>query len=309
MKLDVCVFTHNPRRDVFQIVVEAIGRQTCARERFHTWIVDNASAPPITDAELKPLARGGVRHTILREDRLGLLFGRFRAIEATSCEWVVFVDDDNELAPDYLEHAAAVASANPHFGAFGGKLLLPDSLKPAVPKWIEPLLPYLAVHDHGDERFSACLPHWDKCQPAGAGAVVRRSVLLRFANRLQQISKDIQLGRRGKKGLASCEDGVLMRGCHPLGLHCAYEPSLRLNHHIHPGRLNFRYLFRLFYHYGRSHVVLERCLGNPVAPLPDSQRWKIIARIPNNRERVLRMAWEYGHFVESRVPDAFTLPP
>jgi FkbM family methyltransferase len=298
MKLDVCIVTHNPRRPVFALVLQSIARQSLSRDAFHIWIIDNASTPPLTEADLGPLRHGGVPHTLVLEPRLGNAYGRAKAIEVTSSEWIVFVDDDNELAENYLEKVLEIARQKPHLGCFGGKLLLPPTYQ--VEPWIQPLLPYLAIKDCGDEVISNCVEHWGIWEPPTAGAAVRRPVLQLFSERMRLIGDTGRLGRRGKSGLMSCEDGVMMRGACLLGLHCSYEPKLKLYHHIDPARFNFKYLLRLCYYYGRSTVLMDRLLGHEVVAQTAKDAWKLITNFPRGRKKACRLAWQWGHFAESR---------
>jgi FkbM family methyltransferase len=298
VKIDVCVFTHNPKREIFAKALGSLARQTLTRDRFHVWVVDNSSSPPLGEADLMPLRAAGVEHTLLVEKKLGLSHARVAAIKSTRCEWLVFVDDDNELFEDYLAQVVAVIAAKPQLGCFGGKLLLPEGYE--MPVWMRGMLPYVGIKDCGDQPITNCVDHWGDWEPPGAGAVVRRPLAELFCQRMQQFGDSGRLGRCGKHGLMSCEDSLLARGAFRLGLHCSYEPSLRLWHHINPARLQFRYFVRLFFNYGRSYVVLERSLGNMIQPKDFKDLWKLITNFPRSREKICRLAWQWGYLFESR---------
>jgi glycosyltransferase involved in cell wall biosynthesis len=300
--LDVCVFAHNSRRGIFQRVLESLARQTLSKSEFTVWIVDNASVPPLDAAELCVLERAGVRFQLLHEPQLGLVYARRRAIHATSGPWLVFVDDDNELADDYLANAKRIAAENSEFGCFGGKLILPAEIP--APTWVKPMLPFLAIKDCGDEPISKCADQWGNWEPPGAGAVVRRTLLDLYLKRLDTIKECGRLDRKGKSGLLSSGDSLIMRGCHDLKLQCSYQPSLRLWHHLDPGRFRFRYLFRLLFNYGRSYVLLERALGKEIAPERFKKAVSLAKKIPRTREKACLLAWQWGYYVESRNPSA-----
>jgi glycosyltransferase involved in cell wall biosynthesis len=51
MKLDVCLFTHNPRKGAFEHTLRGLARQTLSRDQFHVWVVDNGSTPPLGEAD------------------------------------------------------------------------------------------------------------------------------------------------------------------------------------------------------------------------------------------------------------------
>lgn len=268
MGLDVCICTHNPRLDLIGKVIAALAEQSAASDTFRVVIVDNMSSPPLEAALLKPLTRRGVEARIVVEPELGLTSARLRAARETKAEWICWVDDDNVLAPDYLQVAIDYIRENPNVGSFGGKLLLPESIH--APAWSKPFLPFLGIKDIGDETKSTLSATWCDSEPAGAGAVVHRSVMDAFCKLVAERPEALSLGRKGR-GLASCDDSLLMRGSFKLGRTIAYHPKLVLQHHINPNRIKFGYLVRLMYAYGESQVLLERMLTGDV-PTPDHYR-------------------------------------
>lgn len=259
LMVQVCICTHNPRPDVFDKVLAALRHQT-RPDAFGLVIVDNASHPPIETWACRDALGPDIPLRIERENALGVTAARARAVEVTTTNWVLFVDDDTELAPDYIERGLAVIAANPTIGCFGGKLVLPNYLRPSP--WTRPLLPFLAIKDIGDEPMTSMADEWRSCEPPTAGAFVSRPVLERFrstvrGNRLAQL-----LGRKGHKGLRSGEDALMMRGAYALGLSVSYQPSLKLVHHLNPRRLRFNYLVKLMWGHGRTLFVLDRIVAS-----------------------------------------------
>ncbi len=303
--LDICICTHNPDRRLFAIVIQALADQTLDKSKYEVWVIDNASDIPIEVKDLQPLTAVGVKCNILVASQLGLMYARSVAIEATTNEWLVFVDDDNELSKNYLEIVLEITKNNPQLGCFGGKLLLPDNIK--YPKWMEVMLPYLAIKDLGDEVLSNCANHWGEWEPPGAGFVIRRSVLEVSQRRLANLPKTVVLDRQGRS-LLSAGDSMITRGAYELNLECAYQPRLQLIHRINPRRLAFQYLIRLLYGHGRSYVLLERVLGNSVASIDGWQRitfmfTRIMVRIKDSQsiqQCLCMIAWDYGYLHESR---------
>lgn len=255
--LQACVCTHNPRPAIFRKVLASIARQTLRPPGFELVLIDNASDPPISKAECREII-GPIPLRIERERRVGVAAARLRSVSATSAEWVAFIDDDNELMPDYFECALRIISQNPGLGCFGGKLLLADDI--TVAPWIRPLLGYLAIRDPGDTPLTACTPDWGLWEPPAAGALVRRPLLEHYGAVLLRSSASFKLGRSGALSFGAGEDALLMSGAYDLGLAASYQPSLRLIHHIDPSRLRFGYLLQLMYGHGHSRIVLERLL-------------------------------------------------
>lgn len=310
--LDICICTHNPNRQILTIVLQALANQTLSKDRYQVWIFDNVSDLPIDLSDLAPLTEAKVTFKLLSAPKLGLIYARQVAIEVTNSEWLVFVDDDNELSNNYLETVLESIANNPKLGCFGGKLLLPSKTK--YPQWTEVMLPYLGIKDAGDEVLSSCVNYWGEWEPPGAGFVINREVLDLFQRRLASLSTKFVLGRQGNS-LLSAEDSMITRGAYELGLDCAYQPKLQLIHHIKPQRFAFLYLLRLLYGYGRSYVLLERILDNPV---PKIEKWiivefmvkRIAVRIKDTQSIphcLCMIAWDCGYLYESRQSQAISI--
>jgi glycosyltransferase involved in cell wall biosynthesis len=264
--IDICLCTHNPRPDILKKVLASIEAQTVGHNAFRLLIVDNASSPPLDEALLSPFAASGIKARMVREPQPGIARARLRAIVETDAEWLLFVDDDNELTSRYVAEGLLFAERVPDVGCFGGKLLLPADMRPA--RWIEPFLPYLAIKDIGGEPVIGKSAAWGPWEPPTAGAFIKRTVLSLYVERAQSDEKLFQLGRKGSKNLSSCEDSLIMRGAFSLGLSNAYNPEMVLYHHLDERRFKLRYLVRLMYAYGTSHVLLETLL-NGMQPIPE----------------------------------------
>jgi glycosyltransferase involved in cell wall biosynthesis len=264
--VDVCICVHNPRLPLLKLVLSALARQTVPPNAYRVIIVDNASEPPVPEELLTPLAKRGVKSFVLREPEPGLTRARLRAIEVTDASWVLFVDDDNVLEVDFLEEGSKFIAGNPHVACFGGRLLLPPELTPG--EWCKPYLSYMGIRDLGDVVLSGISETWQKWEPPGAGVFVRREVLVQYRELAARRPEVFSLGRIGTNNLASCDDSLLMSGAAKFRMATAYNPRLRLWHHLYPSRFRLRYLFRLMKAYGISHVTLERIQKGAVTTPP-----------------------------------------
>lgn len=264
--IDVCLCTHNPRPEVLKRVLTSIQNQTVGANVYRFLIIDNASNPPIDESLLGSFINVGIEARIVREPTPGIARARLRAILETDGEWLLFVDDDNELRPDYIAHGLEFASRHIDLGCFGGKLLLAPDLCPNT--WVKPFLPYLAIKDAGQNPIFGKSDSWGLWEPPTAGAFIKRPVLELYCQRAASDENLFKLGRAGKNNLSSCEDSLIMRGAFTIGLSNAYNPEMILYHHLNVKRFNPRYLIRLMYAYGVSHVVLESLLKGP-QPIPN----------------------------------------
>ena len=268
--LDICICTHDPRPGSLARAIAAIADQEHATGLFRVLIVDNKSRLPVANSVLRPLRERGIAARLVREEALGITHARMRAIAETDGEWAMFVDDDNAIADDYVAVGAEFIRTHPQVGCFGGKCLLPDGVR--VPRWALPFLPYLAIRDHGAAEIVAAADHWGPWEPPGAGAWVHRSVLAEYARRVAADPRALALGRRGKTGLGSCEDSLMMRGAVRVGRAGAYVPTLALLHHVPSDRFKLGYLVRLLRGYGRSHMLLKSILEGGMPAQGDYDR-------------------------------------
>lgn len=260
VRIEVCICTHNPRPEILELTLKSLAAQDADPRQFSLLIVDNASTPPLEPSLLKPLEGSGIKARMVSEPTPGLSRARLKAIAETTCDWVLFLDDDNELYPDYLSTGLNVIDTVPELGCFGGKLILPEYIKPS--RLYRPFLPYLAIKDCGDEVMTDRTDYWGPWEPPGAGSYVHRRLLEHYRDRAAKDEQFFALGRTGKKSVASCEDSLMMRGAVELGLYCSYQPGLKIIHHISPHRLDLRYLMKLMYGFGVSIATCELLLNS-----------------------------------------------
>jgi glycosyltransferase involved in cell wall biosynthesis len=217
-------------------------------------LIDNASKEPLSETvDISWNLQG--RH--IREDELGLTMARLRGIRESRGKLLVFVDDDNILAPDYLNQAKEISARNPFLGVFGSGMLEPEfEVRP--PPELRPYLPLLGLR-----RVPSAL--WSNnandtsCRPWGAGLCVTR----RVANACWQLVADLGnaavLDRRGERLFCGGDD-VFSWAAAEVGLGFAVFPELRITHLILARRLNQQYLLRLIRDKAFSNGVLDYLL-------------------------------------------------
>src|SRR5437016_1280228 len=123
MGLSVIICSHNPRPDYLRRVLDGLEAQTLPLADWELLLVDNASRERLADTWNLSWHS---RHAHVREEELGLTPARLRGIAEASGELLLFVDDDNILAPDYLERASALVRAHPYLGVLGAGVLAPE---------------------------------------------------------------------------------------------------------------------------------------------------------------------------------------
>jgi glycosyltransferase involved in cell wall biosynthesis len=214
-------------------------------------LVDNASGRPLAKTvDISWHSRG--RH--IRENELGLTAARLHGIQESSSELLVFVDDDNLLAPDFLVQATAISARRPDLGAFGAGILEPEfEVQPPVK--LRPFLGMLALRRERSALWS-CNTIDTRCRPWGAGLCATRCVANFYRQLIPDLGITAVLDRRGKQ-LFSGGDDLFSRVAAEFGLGFGVFPELCVTHLISGGRLNPHYLVRLIHDHALSHGVLD----------------------------------------------------
>jgi glycosyltransferase involved in cell wall biosynthesis len=161
--VSVILCTHNPRPDYLSRVLASLRGQILPAKQWELLLIDNASDRPLAKTvDISWHSRG--RH--IREDELGLTVARLRGIQESSSELLVFVDDDNLLAPDFLVQATAISARRPDLGAFGAGILKPEfEVQPPVK--LRPRLGMLALRRERSALWSYNTTD-TRCRPWGS---------------------------------------------------------------------------------------------------------------------------------------------
>jgi glycosyltransferase involved in cell wall biosynthesis len=245
--------------------VGRIGRTLDALTNVRYWghwevlVVDNASTDGTSEfVQAWGQALPGMR--VVREPVAGVAHARVRAIREASCDWIVWVDDDNLLPPDYLDTAHAIVADRDDAGVVAGDSKL---FKLAVPPaWFDKVAGCYAVGRQmmreGDQHDGAFC--W------GAGSMLRR----RAATRILDLGfRPVLTGRLGRHQLAG-EDAEICLATRLLGWSFLYSRKLVIGHAIDPQRMTVESLRRTAFGFGLSSIALEVYRAHFDPPL---KRW------------------------------------
>lgn len=245
--------TRNPRPEIFERTLQSLASQTLPRDRWECLVVDNASDRPVAESagRFLPEARAVV------EPAIGLTPARLRGIREAQGGLIVFVDDDNLLAADYLEQAIRIADELPQMGAFGGRIEAEFASPP--PKWLQPFWSHLALVDFDSDRWSNN-PADHSLIPCGAGLCIRREAALAYAGRVAADPRRLALDRVGNATL-SCGDTDMVLTAVDAGWGMGRFRALHLTHVIPESRLQFGYHKQLAADIGFSYGRLLKIRG------------------------------------------------
>lgn len=302
--LTAVIPAHNPHPGRLERTLAGLRAQTLPAGSWELLLVDNASDRFPSAQELAAAGPPGLR--VAREPKLGLSSARLRGFAEARGECCVLVDDDNVLAPDYLERVLALFAAHPRVGALGGRVVAEFEVPPEP--WQAEFLPLLALRDgRGEPRVSRGLrpPGTEaneypvEAAPVGAGMALRRAAWESWSG----AAADGDLPDRRGGALSSSGDNDIVLTAMEAGWEVGYFPELLVTHLIPAGRLDPAYLGRLNRGIQNSWMrVLTKHRANPWPPIPG---WSVPLRQAKAwvthrawRDPAARIRWlgACGHF-------------
>jgi glycosyltransferase involved in cell wall biosynthesis len=265
--ITVIICTHNPRADYLRRTLDALKAQTLPLAQWELLLIDNFSDKPLAaEWGLNWHPRG--RHILERE--LGLTPARLRGIAEATGELLVFVDDDNVLAPNYLAAASELFTKRPDLGVCSGRLV-PEYETPPPP-WFGPHESWIAVRRIEQSRWSNFFD--PQSEPCGAGMCLRKMIAENYARRAAGSAGQLILGRRGKN-LLSGEDVAITKVAVGLGYSMGQFIDLNATHLIPSRRVSEEYLFNLYRNLQASGKVLSWLEDQQPLRGPD---WRVLAK-------------------------------
>ncbi len=214
--------------------------ESCKNGRCELVIIDNNSTDDTSSVAESYAAR--LDNTkVYFEPRQGLSHARNKGVEVAAGKIVVFLDDDVEVAEDWLVQLLKPFD-DPHVGVVGGKVLPFGSA--TLPDWLPREYAFLAsVFDPSNEPCSL-----EKVM--GANFAVRRSVL-------DQVGVfDPRLGRKGSKLLGG-EEVELFKRITDVG-HCVWYTPHSIVWHKIADKLKHEYMEDYAYWLGVSEALIDK---------------------------------------------------
>jgi|SRR5690349_17697683 len=250
----VIICSHNPRYDYLRRTLDGLRKQTLTRDRWELLLVDNASKDRLADGWDLSWHPAG-RH--IREEELGLTPARLRGIREARGDILVFVDDDNVLASDFLERIQAITDRHPYLGVFGSGLVEPE-FETQPPRQLVHLLSYLALRHVTYPRWSNN-PAERSAIPWGTGLCVTRETAAHYLQLVRRLNVNDAVARRGED-LCCGDDDLFSWASASIGKGFGVFPELRVVHLISANRLQPQYFLRLLHDWWLSQTVLNYLL-------------------------------------------------
>jgi glycosyltransferase involved in cell wall biosynthesis len=247
MKLSVILCCYNSAARLAP-TLEALAAQK-ADFAWELILVDNRSFDNTADLAkiLWEKLGSSVPMKLVQENTPGLSAARKKGVETAVGELLLFCDDDNQLASDYLHKASLIMDEDPEIGALCGY----NELVSAIPltEIVEKnKVAYACGHDGMESSYLD-----ERIVPWGAGLVVRTAFMKHL---LEQKFESLLSDRTGKE-LSSGGDTEYCYLIRLAGYKWKYDTRLSLLHSIPEDRLNLEYLKRLYKGFGEANVVID----------------------------------------------------
>ena len=249
MRLSVIICSHNPRLAYLEEAIDGLKTQTLSRNEWELILVDNASTTPLrklVDLSWHPHAR------IVEESTMGLTAARLRGIKEAEGKYLLFVDDDNILAPDYAATTLRLGEQHATLGCFGAGIIEPRFEEEPAPE-MEPYLEALALRRIKKSLWSN--HPQDSVIPWGAGLVVSREVAQAYAKSVDADPLKQKLDRSGTSLISGGDDEFTWVTCEA-GYGKGIFTELSLIHLISARRVTKEYLLKLAEAQAVSRVML-----------------------------------------------------
>ena len=242
--ISILTCTRNPAKDTLRRVVQGIEALAVPVGWDREYIlVDSASDPPLTDRAEDPLYTSrNPWARMVRAAEPGLATARRLALTESTGELLVWFDDDNVPAPDYLEQVVRFAAAYPEVTVWGAGTIVVEFTS-TVPDWVErDLPPFFQEREHGRDEVGSSRA-WAPYFPVGSGLVTRRAAMLRWAA-ATAAGRYTLTGRSGVR-LTAGDDAQIIFGAVAAGEQVGVAAGQRLQHLIPAFRCTADYLARL----------------------------------------------------------------
>jgi glycosyltransferase involved in cell wall biosynthesis len=264
--LSIILCSFNPEQKIFDRVLNAISQCRFPDDlRFECIVIDNNSAVPLAQQPYVNKALAEIANSrIIIETQQGLTSSRKRGIRESVYDHLLFVDDDNELAPDYIVQLVDVINRYPFIGACNAGKIQVEFIGD-----VDPWFPTKGKIHFQESRLSKTVwgndsgtfRHW----PFGTGLMIKKDVALHYLKQTE--NGRFTLADRKGKLLTSGGDGQLVASALELGYSVGRIKELHLKHLISSEKATISYLTRQDYGiYFSNEIFMKECYPENFKP-------------------------------------------
>ena len=245
--VSVVIATYNRAR-LLSATLESLCRSV-SRRPWDIVVVDNNSTDDTREVVAAFAATAPVPVRYLHEPQQGKSRALNVGIARASGEFLLFTDDDVEVAPDWLDATCRTFEDHADIDYVGGPVEPIWGAPP--PRWFDhersDLWGTLAILDYGPLPF---VFEERRRVPLGANMAVRRRMIQRIG------VFHPELGRTGKSLLGQ-EQAEFLARARAAGLRGMYVPAMKVRHHVPAVRLTRTYFRRWWFWKGLSRARVD----------------------------------------------------
>lgn len=251
MDISVIICTYNPEERIFSRCLNAIRALRKNDLRVEVILVDNNSLPSLVNLDyvasflsVTPSSR------CIKETKPGLTYARIAGFRAASAPVVIYFDDDNEPARDYLLTANQVLLEKKEVGMLGPGVVRVDFIDGSN-KWLESERPLFQEINLSSEMYNNVLTSYEECYPYGTGLVLRKEIMEKYC---RVVESQGEISDRKENSLVGGGDLQIVWTGIKLGYYAGRTPQLEMVHVIPKSRTTGSYIRKLCYSLGYSET-------------------------------------------------------
>ena len=240
--ISVIVCCYNSSSRIILTLEHLVAQEVSDSISWEIILIDNNSSDDTSTVAQNYMKKQSenIAFSVVQESDPGLSNARNKGFATAKYEIVLMVDDDNSLAPNYVEGIYKGFENDPKVGMVGG--LGFAALKSEPPSWFKDYAYCFAVGEQNPDQHLY-----------GAGLGLRMSAL----EHLRKAGFKSLLSDRTGNNLMSGGDTELCVAFRMAGYQLKYEPALTFKHHLPTARINWPYLKRLFNGFGMSKARMD----------------------------------------------------
>jgi glycosyltransferase involved in cell wall biosynthesis len=249
----IIICTYNPNEVTFQRLLLALSQFRKTNFPYEIVLVDNNSTPSISERDIvKQFSTSVDDIQVICEKNPGLTAARVTGIVRTIYDWVIFFDDDNEPAEDYLLQIKLLIEKYPQVGAWGPGKITVNYINQIETAFLKKIKWLFQERQYEGTFFEKNIVEGSEYYPFGTGMVVRKDVLLEYVSRVNA-GRYTMSDRKGKS-LMSAGDIQILFTCLQRGYFAGSSNILKLTHIIDISKANPKYAARLVYALNSSQL-------------------------------------------------------
>jgi glycosyltransferase involved in cell wall biosynthesis len=238
----IIVCTYNPDFTTFNKLLNSLLNLNNISPIHEVIIVDNNSFPALREnIILQEFLFKKSNARLITETTPGLTAARIAGITSAQYEWLIFFDDDNEPADDYLIVADKIISSENQIAAWGPGVINVVYTS-GGDKWLEAEKELFQQRNHLQSVFGFS-KETAEYYPDGTGLVLSKGVALKYVEKVENLVYTLT-DRKGNS-LSSGGDLQMVLTATNCGYGAGRCSGLKLTHNINKQKTSLKYLIKM----------------------------------------------------------------